>query len=96
MPRIERTVEAVWEGNVARGSGMIAGRSSGAFDLPYSLATRVGSPEGKTSPEKLVAAAHTGCFAMSLANELTQGGTPPERVDVAATWSWTRSRAGAI
>jgi osmotically inducible protein OsmC len=85
VPRIERTAEAVWEGNVARGSGTIAGRSSGAFELPYSLATRIGSPEGKTSPEELVAAAHAGCFAMSLASELTQGGNPAERLAVAAT-----------
>jgi osmotically inducible protein OsmC len=85
VPRIERTAEAVWEGNVARGSGTIAGSSSGAFELPFSLAARVGSPEGKTSPEELVAAAHAGCFAMSLASELTQAGTPPERLDVSAT-----------
>ena len=40
---------------------------------PYSLPTRVGDPEGKTSPEELLAAAHGGCFAMSLAGELTAG-----------------------
>jgi osmotically inducible protein OsmC len=85
VPRIERQAEAVWEGNVARGSGSIGARSSGAFELPYSLATRVGNPEGKTSPEELVAAAHAGCFAMSLASELTQAGTPPERISVQAT-----------
>jgi lipoyl-dependent peroxiredoxin len=53
--------------------------------LPYSLATRVGNPEGKTSPEELLAAAVGSCFAMSLAGELTQAGTPPERLDVSAT-----------
>ena len=85
MPRIERRAEAVWEGTVARGSGSIAARSSGAFELPYTLASRVGEPEGKTSPEELVAAAHAGCFAMSLANELVQAGSAPERVSVEAT-----------
>jgi lipoyl-dependent peroxiredoxin len=65
--------------------GAISG-GSGALDrLPYTLATRVGNPEGKTSPEELVAAAAGGCFAMSLAGELTQAGTPPERLDVSAT-----------
>ena len=39
-------------------------------------------PEGKTSPEELLAAAHGGCFTMSLASELTKAGTPPERLDV--------------
>ncbi|MER3408505.1 MAG: osmotically inducible protein OsmC [Thermoleophilia bacterium] len=80
-----RTAEASWEGSVARGQGTIVARSSGAFALPYSLATRIGSPEGKTSPEELVAAAHAGCFAMSLASELTQLGHPPERLEVEAT-----------
>jgi lipoyl-dependent peroxiredoxin len=74
-----------WEGNLARGSGRISGRSGALEDLPYSAATRIGQPEGKTSPEELVAAAHAGCYAMSLAGELTAAGTPPERLSVAAT-----------
>ena len=70
MPRIERTADVVWEGNVARGSGHISG-GTGAFEaLPYSLPTRIGQAEGKTSPEELLAAAHAGCLAMSLAGEL--------------------------
>jgi len=86
VPRIERTAQAVWEGNVARGSGRFTAASSHAFEvLPYSLATRIGSPEGRTSPEELLAAAHSGCFAMSLASELTQLGNPPKRLDVTVT-----------
>jgi len=82
MPRIERTAQAVWEGNVARGGGSIAA-GSGAFSaLGFSLATRIGQPEGKTSPEELLAAAHAGCLTMSLASELTQAGTPPGRLTV--------------
>ena len=83
MPRIERTATVTWEGNVARGEGTITAASSGAFtDLGFSLATRIGAPEGKTSPEELLAAAHGGCITMSLASELTQAGTPPGRLDV--------------
>lgn len=83
MPRILREAEVSWSGNLARGGGAITAASSGAFAaLPYSLATRVGVPEGKTSPEELLAGAHAGCFAMSLAAVLTEGGTPPERLDV--------------
>jgi osmotically inducible protein OsmC len=85
VPRIERTAEAVWEGRVASGSGTIAGRSSGAFDLAYSEPTRVGDPAGQTSPEELVAAAHAGCFAMSLAGEISKLHVEPERVSVRAT-----------
>jgi osmotically inducible protein OsmC len=83
VPRIERVAEVTWEGNVARGAGALTAASSGAFaGLPYSLASRIGSPEGRTSPEELLAAAHGGCFTMSLATELSQAGTPPERLDV--------------
>src|SRR5437899_5329254 len=85
MPRIERRAESVWEGNLARGTGTIFARSSGAFELPYSLATRIGNPEGKSSPEELIAAAHAGCFATSLAGELTAAGFAPERLSVTAT-----------
>jgi len=82
MPRIVRNAQVVWEGNVARGQGLIAAASGAFADLPYSLATRIGSPEGKTSPEELLAAAHGGCFTMSLAGELVQAGTPPGRLVV--------------
>jgi lipoyl-dependent peroxiredoxin len=83
VPRIERTAEIEWEGNLARGQGSISAGSSGAFSgLEYSAATRVGRPEGKSSPEELLAAAHGACFTMSLAGELTKRGTPPDRLDV--------------
>jgi lipoyl-dependent peroxiredoxin len=83
MPRIERDASVTWEGNLARGAGAITAATSGAFaGLPYSLPTRIGAAEGRTSPEELLAAAHAGCYAMSLASELTDAGTPPERLEV--------------
>jgi osmotically inducible protein OsmC len=83
MPRIVREAEVSWEGNVARGTGGITAASSGAFvGLEYTAATRIGVPAGKTSPEELLAAAHGGCFTMSLASELSKAGTPPGRLDV--------------
>jgi osmotically inducible protein OsmC len=74
----------VWEGNLARGHGTIQGGTGALRDLEMSLPTRVGDPEGKTSPEELVAAAHAGCFAMSLSGVLTRAGTPPTRLDATA------------
>jgi osmotically inducible protein OsmC len=83
VPRIERHAEVVWEGNLARGSGRISGGTGAFTDLEYSNAVRIGNgDEGKTSPEELLAAAHAGCFATSLAGELTRAGSPPERLDV--------------
>ena len=82
MPRIERRAEVVWEGNVARGGGSISAVSGAFTNLPYSVATRIGKSEGKTSPEELLAAAHGGCITMSIASELVGAGTPPGRIDV--------------
>jgi lipoyl-dependent peroxiredoxin len=82
MPRIVREAQVTWEGNVARGAGTLNATTSGAFTgLPYNLASRIAAPEGKTSPEELLAAAHGACFTMSLANELTQAKTPPVSLD---------------
>jgi osmotically inducible protein OsmC len=86
MPRIERTSKLTWDGNAARGSGTITAADSGAFsELPYSLPSRIGKADGKTSPEELLAAAHGGCITMSLATELTQAGTPPGQLQVTCT-----------
>ena len=83
MPRIERTADVQWDGNLARGQGLISAGSSGSFtELAYTQASRIAQPEGKTSPEELLAAAHGGCFTMSLAGELTALGHPPERIEV--------------
>jgi osmotically inducible protein OsmC len=82
---VQRSADVTWEGNVARGSGAIEA-STGAFaSLPFSLASRVEEPQGKTSPEELLAAAHAACYAMSLAGELAGAGSPPDHLDVRAT-----------
>src|SRR5438552_16737285 len=85
MPKIERSASITWEGNVARGAGHISGDTGAFSGLPFSLPTRIGQAEGKTSPEELLAAAHGGCVTMSLAGELTGAGTPPGRLDVMCT-----------
>jgi osmotically inducible protein OsmC len=85
VPRIVRAAEVVWQGTVSRGAGVVSASSSGAFELPVTIASRVGDPEGKTSPEELLAAAHATCFVTSLGSELARAGTPPERLDVRCT-----------
>lgn len=82
MPRIVREADATWTGTVSRGSGVVSAVSSGAFELPVTLASRIAEPGGKTSPEELLAAAHATCFITSLGSELARAGTPPERLDV--------------
>lgn len=83
MPRIVREADATWDGNLARGTGAVSAATSSAFaELGFTLAARIGAPGGKTSPEELLAAAHAGCFTMSVAGELTGAGQPPGRLDV--------------
>jgi osmotically inducible protein OsmC len=84
VPRIERVAEAVWQGRSASGSGVISGRSSGAFDLAYSEPTRVADPAGQSSPEELIAAAHAGCFSMALSAELGKANVTAKRIETTA------------
>jgi lipoyl-dependent peroxiredoxin len=85
MPRIVREADVAWEGTAARGSGVVSAASSQAFELAVTIASRAGDPEGKTSPEELLAAAHAVCFVTSLGSELARAGTPPERLSVRCT-----------
>jgi lipoyl-dependent peroxiredoxin len=85
MPRIVREADATWEGSVARGAGVVSASSSRAFELPMTIASRVADPEGKTSPEELLAAAHASCFITSLGSELARAGTPPVHLEVHCT-----------
>ena len=94
MPRIVREASVMWTGTVSRGSGVVTAASSGAFELPFTLASRIADPEGKTSPEELIAAAHASCYATSLAGELHRAGTPPERVDVRCTITMDQVESG--
>ena len=89
MPHNERTPPVGWDGNLARGAGTLDAVSGAFARLPFSLASRVGDPGGKTSPEELLAAAHGGCLTMSLAGELTsatrsRSSTPPTATPTSA------------
>jgi len=81
-----RKAEVVWEGGLTHGSGTIVSNTSGALpQLPVSWASRSEAPNGKTSPEELIAAAHAACFAMALSFELGNAGHEPERLETSAT-----------
>jgi len=85
VPRIERSATVTWDGNVSRGSGTISGDTGAFTGLPYTLASRIGNPEGKTSPEELLAAATAGCYTTSLGSELVRDGTPAGHLEVGCT-----------
>jgi lipoyl-dependent peroxiredoxin len=82
----DRKAEAVWQGDLMNGSGTIGEVGSGAFGpLDVSWASRSEEPNGKTSPEELIAAAWAACFAMALSNVLAKAGNPPEKLETSAT-----------
>jgi len=86
MPTAERRAEVVWNGNLQSGSGTFDLASSGAWTgANVSFATRTENPNGNTSPEELIAAAHASCYAMALSNVLHEGGNDPEELRVNAT-----------
>ena len=80
-----RTAEAHWEGSLKEGQGEVELISSGSGSFEASWPARTEQPNGKTSPEELIAAAHSTCFSMSVANELVLAGKPaPTSVDTKA------------
>ena len=81
---ISREARTVWDGDLVHGSGNVSGMSGALDKLPVTFKSRIGSPDGRTSPEELIAAAHSSCFSMALANLLTQEGHPPAHLDVTA------------
>ncbi|HEY6201611.1 MAG TPA: OsmC family peroxiredoxin [Candidatus Limnocylindria bacterium] len=82
----KRQARAKWNGDLATGSGEVSSVTSGKFSsLPVSWGARTEAPQGKTSPEELLAAAHASCFAMALSAGLAKGGTPPETLEVTST-----------
>ena len=90
-----REAHAIWEGDLASGSGTVSAGTGGTFSaLPVSWASRTEAPDGRTSPEELVAAAHAACYCMALSNGLGKAGTPPEELEVSATVTFEQVEGG--
>ncbi|MFI9332192.1 OsmC family protein [Kitasatospora sp. NPDC052868] len=79
-----RTAHTAWEGNLLEGKGQVTFDSSGIGEFPVSWPARAEQPNGKTSPEELIAAAHSACFSMALSHGLAGAGTPPTKLDTKA------------
>ncbi len=82
-----RYATAHWEGDLKSGKGKLSTPASGLMaDTPYGFNSRFGDVKG-TNPEELIAAAHAGCFTMSLAFVLQSAGFTPTELstDVAVT-----------
>lgn len=90
-----RRATASWSGDLMSGSGTVTAYSSGLFsDLPVSWASRTELPEGRTSPEELLAAAHAACYCMAFSNGLAGAGTPAEDLHVVAEVAFEKLEGG--
>jgi len=79
-----RTANAHWEGSLMEGKGQVALSSSGIGTYDVSWPARAEEPNGVTSPEELIAAAHSTCYSMALSHGLAQAGHAPDAVDTRA------------
>ncbi|WP_193610337.1 OsmC family protein [Nocardioides lijunqiniae] len=79
-----RTATTHWEGSLFEGAGKVTLESSGIGTYDVSWPSRAEEANGKTSPEELIAAAHSSCFSMALSNGLAKAGTPPTSLDTTA------------
>jgi lipoyl-dependent peroxiredoxin len=82
----DRTANVTWTGSLMDGSGTIDSVGSGAFGpLDVTWVSRADTPDGRTSPEELIAAAWASCYSMALSHALAGAGTPPERLETSVT-----------
>lgn len=79
-----RRATTVWKGPLMEGSGQVTLESSGIGTYDVTWPARSEEPNGKTSPEELIAAAHSACFSMALSAALAKAGTPPTSLDTKA------------
>lgn len=92
-----RTAKTAWTGTLQQGSGQVEMTSSGVGTYDVSFPKRAADDaDGTTSPEELIAAAHSACFAMSLSNAVAVAGGTPKTLDVQADVSLGPDPAGGF
>ncbi|MFC7381383.1 OsmC family protein [Sphaerisporangium rhizosphaerae] len=79
-----RTATTQWKGALLDGSGSVSLNTSGVGTFDVTWASRSQDANGKTSPEELIAAAHSSCFSMALSHALAGAGTPPQELETTA------------
>jgi osmotically inducible protein OsmC len=79
-----RTAASEWHGSLTEGSGRVSLESSGLGTFDVTWASRTEEPNGRTSPEELMAAAHASCYSMAFSNVLAKAGHPPTTLNTRA------------
>src|ERR687894_1721396 len=84
-----RKANTQWKGSLMEGAGQVTLSSSGLGTYDVSWPSRAEEPNGKTSPEELIAAAHSACFSMAFSNGLAKNDTPATALDTSADVEFT-------
>ena len=79
-----RNATTHWEGSLLEGAGRVTLESSGQGSFDVTWASRANEADGRTSPEELIAAAHSSCFSMAFSNALAKAGHAPEALETSA------------
>jgi osmotically inducible protein OsmC len=92
-----RTSRTAWNGTLQEGSGQVELTSSGigTFDVSFPRRTAENA-EGTTSPEELIAAAHSSCYSMALSGEIAGAGGTPIALEVTADVTLSPDPAGGL
>ena len=95
MPSTSRDATTHWTGGLRDGTGHVTLDSSNSGQFEVTFPSRFESPDGKTSPEELIAAAHSACLAMNLSGVLGQEGITADSIDVSAEVTLSTTAGGA-
>jgi osmotically inducible protein OsmC len=79
----------VWKGGLIDGSGQVALQSSGVGTFDVNWKARSEGSTSVTTPEELIAAAHSSCFSMAFSLALAENGTPPDSIETTASVTFT-------
>jgi lipoyl-dependent peroxiredoxin len=91
---VERTANAVWQGDLMGGSGEVSTQSGVLQGATVKWSSRAEQADQNTSPEELIAAAHAVCVSMALAHGLAEAGTPAQRLESEATATFDQTPDG--
>ncbi len=90
-----RTARTAWNGGLQDGSGQVELSSSkvGTFDVSFPKRT-ADEADGTTSPEELIAAAHSSCYSMAFSGLVAKAGGTPRSVEVTSDVTVTKDASG--
>jgi osmotically inducible protein OsmC len=93
MAELQRTGDAIWQGDLRGGNGKVTTGSGAIREQAYSFRTRFENEPG-TNPEELIAAAHAACFSMAFSAGLSNAGFTPESVHTKAVLTMEQEGGG--